>query len=959
MALPSVHACLTPSQSYAFLHLLCICFASASVSSAQCYEFRAGTRVLSVNVTQTPVPTVNRTDFSDDATYLLSPGSGNTITLTTSEGAIAGGGSIRIITAKLSQASPGSTWVWIAAYSSEAKLYFGVALQTSKGIIVPATPLPATMPTLDKWEVDAYLSTSVEFLGPQTRYALTAIGSCGSGGTPPPPAVDADKSAGNQEDCPGACIVGDPINLGTGSLFERVIDFETAGASRLRFVRYYNSVATKADVSSLGKNWRSTFDRQIRVLSPTSVRAERENGRVILFTLAAGSWASDRDVDIRLTKSGSTWSLVDQYDTVEVYNSITETQAILASIRFRNGYTQTVQYGPQGQIDSVTDSFSRSLRFTYQNGLLHTITTPENLVLTYSYTSSGQASGTSDRLAAVGYSTSPPTRQSYLYENGGFPFALTGTTDENGNRHSSWTYDSSGRATSSQHTGGVDLIRISYNDTDGSRTVTNALGQQTVYKFTTLQGVPKIAEINMLASSTISAATQRFTYDSNGYTASRTDWKGTTTAYVNDALGQPTRITEASGTPQQRTTAISYHSTFHLPVEIVEPGLTTKFTYDSSGNLLTRTETDTTSGTVPYATRNSSRMWTYTWANGLLTSVKGPRTDVSETTKFTYDSSGTLTEVENALGHKLRVTKHTPGGYPQTIVDANGVQVDLAYDARMRLLSRTLVTASKSFATRYSYDPAGNLLTTTLSDGAALTNTRDAAYRVTGVTDLLQQTVGYSLDALGNPMRISVADANARVQRVRTATFDALGRQSTDVGAANQTTRFTYDANGNPLTITDPRSGVTRQEFDALNRRARITDPAGGITLITYDEHDRPLTVTDPNGGVTRYTYDGFGNLIQRISPDTGTTIYRYDVAGNLTQKVDATGATANYSYDALGRIIATRYPGNGAEDVTYTYDETGYGFSVGRLTTVRDPAGTLHRHYDERGNVLKETRSR
>ena len=37
--------------------------------------------------------------------------------------------------------------------------------------------------------------------------------------------------------------------------------------------------------------------------------------------------------------------------------------------------------------------------------------------------------------------------------------------------------------------------------------VTNALGQQLLYKFTTLQGVPKVTEIDRQATSTTAAAT--------------------------------------------------------------------------------------------------------------------------------------------------------------------------------------------------------------------------------------------------------------------------------------------------------------------------------------------------------------------------------------------------------------------------------------------------------------------
>ena len=79
-----------------------------------------------------------------------------------------------------------------------------------------------------------------------------------------------------------------------------------------------------------------------------------------------------------------------------------------------------------------------------------------------------------------------------------------------------------------------------------------------MYKFTTLQGVPKVTEIDRVATATLPAATRKFTYDTNGYTASQTDWNGNLTSYVNDVHGQPTTINEAVGTPLARTTTITY-----------------------------------------------------------------------------------------------------------------------------------------------------------------------------------------------------------------------------------------------------------------------------------------------------------------------------------------------------------------------------------------------------------------
>jgi RHS repeat-associated protein len=752
--------------------------------------------------------------------------------------------------------------------------------------------------------------------------------------------------------------VVDPITLATGNVFEAVTDYATAGPNSLGFTRFYNSGANPTTfATSMGSRWRSTYDRYLRTVSASSVQVERAEGQVLSFTLSGGAWGSDTDVDLKLTQSGSNWTLTDTDDNVETYSTVSTGEARLTSIQSRNGYAKNLQYNAANQLLSVTDSYNRALNFAYQGGLLHTVTTPDSLVLTYSYNSSGVTPGVLDRLASVGFSTSPSTSQSYVYENPNLPLALTGIVDENGNRFVTWTYDAFGRGLTSQLGSGAFLATIVYNDNDNSRNVTNALGEQEIYKFSLLQGVPKVTEIDRVAAASLPAATQKFTYDANGYIASWTDWNGNLTTYVNDVHGQHTTINEAVGTPQARTKTVTYHPTFHLPVTIVEPGITTNLTYDTAGELLTRTAVDTTTNTAPYPTNGTSRTWTLTWLNFLATSVQGPRTDVKPLTQFTYDNSGALTAVTNALGQITKVTAHSPGGLPQTIVDRNGVTTQLAYDARLRLTSSTLTTSAGPLITKYSYDAAGNLIGVTLPDGSALSNTYDGAHRLTGIADLFNQKIVYTLDALGGRTQTTILDSNGKQQLQRFASFDALGRLLKDIGGVGQTTSYAYDANGNVLSVTDPLTRATQEAFDALNRIVKITNPNNGIAVTTYDAHDRPTGVTDPIGATTSYVYDGFGDLIQQVSPAAGTTVYHYDLAGNLTQRVDARGVTANYAYDALDRPVATTYPDNAAENVTLNYDQAGHGFGVGRLTSVTDPVGTLSRTYDERGNVLSETR--
>jgi hypothetical protein len=255
----------------------------------------------------------------------------------------------------------------------------------------------------------------------------------------------------------GTPIATDPISIATGNVFEVVEDYATTGQNPLAFTRYYNSMSSPDTYAvALGSNWRHIYDRYLHIINPSAiygVNAEREDGQYISFSSSAGTYTTDTDLDYKLTRSGSTWTLTDPDDTVETYTA-SGTEATLNTIKRRNGYTLTLHY-TSGKLTSVTDSYTRSLGLSYSSaGLLAGLTTPDSLALSYGYI--GFSSG-GHLLSTVGYNTTPATHQTYLYENTGLPSALTGITDENGHQYATWAYDGMGRAISSQLAGGVKV----------------------------------------------------------------------------------------------------------------------------------------------------------------------------------------------------------------------------------------------------------------------------------------------------------------------------------------------------------------------------------------------------------------------------------------------------------------------------------------------------------------------
>ena len=352
----------------------------------------------------------------------------------------------------------------------------------------------------------------------------------------------------------------------------------------------------------------------------------------------------------------------------------------------------------------------------------------------------------------------------------------------------------------------------------------------------------------------------------------------------------------------------------------------------------------------------TSRTWTYTYhPNGLPASVDGPRTDVADTTSYSYDALGRRTQVQNALGHSTTLSNFDIQGRPQTITDANGIATTLTYTPQGWLATST--TAGST--TGYTYDGAGQLLAISLGDGSWLEYTWDDARRLTAVENNLGERIEYTLDAQGNRTAEAVRDSTGTLRRQQQWVFDALGRLLRHVGVAGQTTHYSYDLNHNLVGITTPNAHSYTQSFDALGRLVGQTDPLAGHTSQTYDAQDNPTQVVDPRGVTTSYTYNGLGDLIEQNSPDSGSTSYAHDAAGNTTQRIDARGVATLYTYDALNRPLTGSYPSAPALNVQYGYDDTSAGnHGQGRLTSITDASGTLAYRYDAQGRLTQQTRT-
>jgi len=332
-------------------------------------------------------------------------------------------------------------------------------------------------------------------------------------------------------------------------------------------------------------------------------------------------------------------------------------------------------------------------------------------------------------------------------------------------------------------------------------------------------------------------------------------------------------------------------------------------------------------------------------------------TDASGTTFYTYDArnrllsratpQGTLTYTYDGAGNVKSVRSS----------NADGVTINYVYDELNRL-SNVVDNRLASGATAYTYDPNGNLETTTYPNAVRAVYTYNSLNRLTNVSASKGVTLAnyaYTLGAAGN--RLSVAEADGRALNY---TYDALYRLTGEaisgdtIAANNGAINYTYDAAGNRLTRTSAVGVIptTTSTYDANDRLAADAyDPNGNTTAsggnaYQYDSENR---LTSLNGVAATFVYDGDGN---RVAKTVGgvTTRYLVDtnnhtghaqvveelVGGSVrrtytyghdlisqTQLVNNTRTTHFYGYDGHGSV---RYLTdiNGAVTDTYTYDAFG-----------------------------------
>lgn len=372
---------------------------------------------------------------------------------------------------------------------------------------------------------------------------------------------------------------------------------------------------------------------------------------------------------------------------------------------------------------------------------------------------------------------------------------------------------------------------------------------------------------------------------------------------------------------------------------------------------------------LPEVIKEPGRTTTYTYDGAgqrQSQTVLDTQTGTTRTWNWTYTLQGLVNSAKEPNG---AVTSYTydPRGNVLTSTNALGHVTSYAYDLANRVTSQTepngLVTTYTYDArdrlltqtvggqqtTTLTYKPYGSVETITLPTGLVLTYTYDPAHRLTGWSNNRGESGSFTLDGMGNRTAEQIKDSSGAVAWNAARTINNINRVSGKTEGPNQTSSFGYDANGDLTRSTNGLNQSTQLGLDNLRRVASVTNAANVMATLKYNALDAVTEAKDFKGVATGYTRDAQGNATTESSADTGGATTQYDNLGLPSQIVDALGQATTINRDPLGRPTSLVFADG--KTTTLRYDLT--ASSKGYLSEIVDRSGTTEYTRDAFGRVV------
>jgi YD repeat-containing protein len=791
---------------------------------------------------------------------------------------------------------------------------------------------------------------------------------------------------------------GNPINIINGNKYQREVDMAALpGVLGLEIVRHYNSVYSGPNGSTnlLGRGWKLSYETDLHVTAATLQVVQADGTRIIFSrdagnpSLCASGDPADGSIEIvrRTRNEEYVWTMADGRQLSF------DSRGKLVQIRHPGGEFVSLVYDRSGLLLSVTDPQGRSLRLNYRGRSgtafagVESIDSPLGRFAYRHGSTPPKESATGTRellanLAGVRYPGNAGGRD-YHYEDTARPTYLTGISlldGQRSERYATYRYGADGKAISTSHAGGSQKVELDFS-APGRTTLTNSLGQKTVYRHAVLAGQYRLLEVRGPGCAQCGETNLRYSYDEAGRLLETTKLdrngqplRGLRTEY--DARSRPLRIHQfayVDGKPARAELVTRYeYGQFDSPTLIARPSVVkgkeavVRIVYNAAAQpfslMLSGWAPDKAGDGAALPIARTTR-YGYRNINGrsLLARIDAPLPNGKTATPADSD----VTEIE----------WDSKGNAPVALTRPGMARSSVAYDSMWRIVQ---VRSDSGATTTFGYDTRGRRHT--VAAGDIVWQTRfDVLDRVT--------ETGYTKDGAYTATSRRGADLGglnvwsvSQAGQWRRQLFDTEGRlreTSLRAGAQAQVRQFAYDEANRLSAVSDANGGVRRIVWNAADQAEARIDALGRVQRYRYDgagqlaevidaANTRQAQATDierdalglvtgvtaANGARTRYLVDDFGRTLRMDSPDSGVGTRSYDEADRLTAMRDALGNGAEYRYDVAGRIVRQSVTGPGlAQPIVTSWNYTG-----ALLTAVEHPVQSERYAYDAGGRLLAKT---
>jgi RHS repeat-associated protein len=374
-----------------------------------------------------------------------------------------------------------------------------------------------------------------------------------------------------------------------------------------------------------------------------------------------------------------------------------------------------------------------------------------------------------------------------------------------------------------------------------------------------------------------------------------TDPLGNKASYAYDPVGRVTGVVDAlgnaaGGVPADHTTSYTYDKEDRvrfvtLPAPVVgQPALVSETRYNEIGKPIASMDANGQVTTFVYDERNS--LFQVNESPNIWADPASPPSGVI-TTEYGHDAGGNITRITRAKGDGSyeRATDYT--------FDGRGL-------AREERQYPAWPSTSAQLVASQTYDPAGNVATSTDPLGQTKTFGYDALNRLTSIDYSSAGTadVSYAYDAHGN--RTSMTDGTG----VTSYAYDETERLISVTSPGPKSVGYRYDLDGNRTKLIYPDGTAVTYTFNKGSQLASLQDWGSRSVTYTYWPDGLVKTATNPDASVATYDYDNSRRLVDVSHARAGTGIsehaYQLDAVGNVASTAETvSGITGPAGWEA------------------------------------------------------------